>query len=627
MYTCTAHRAQPQAWPWPWARTGTGTVSLPLFYADKHIVAMAELTIADPLDGDVAAIAVAGFVSAVTPTTMEHPALGIGSDSDEEPTYVPSGPDLLSSPYDGARALPALLGWRADVVRPGCDSELLRLQQDHTISMMQLRHEQQLSDQRHVARRAEKVLRTEGRRREKAFAAMVEERDALAASLSRASEQLTQLTEQHALLKRAHARQARELEAARVQAASETSGNEATTLALRQRSEEATTRAAESERVVAELRKELAASQLARQDLQRSVSEGQEALQKAWRDASSAMAAKELLAERVAIHQREAERREDAVRVAAEASHKREDDLRETCAALAAAREQRNQAAREAEADRLSAAETRDALQASEEQVAASEVRISAAERRAVEERFAREKLEHHFDEFRHRQVSARAASQRRMVLILVASARRLCALGFAKWVAAAAAWLATEARAAAVHSLNEVRRVDLARRELLTSLDARDIALFRAMVLGSAVFGALDRVLCAVSAAAAFAHWQRCVLVDSRCVVNWQRLVGRAELVPRLLHRVGEPPGWRLLLRQRTERVRASTQPYLARTWRHCKQGYEGRRWCRLVFALWRQWTCCRLLREQGMVAEARHASLFVSPAPWWEAGGGDAA
>ena len=49
----------------------------------------------------------------------------------------------------------------------------------------------------------------------------------------------------------------------------------------------------------------------------------------------------------------------------------------------------------------------------------------------------------------------------------------------------------------------------------------------------------------------------------------------------------------------------------------------YESARRCRIVFALWRQWTCCRLLREQGMVAEARHASLYVSPAPWWEAGG----
>lgn len=571
--------------------------------------------VSEPLEAETAAIAVAGFV--------EHTGLGgIASDSDEDASFVAGGPELYggSDIYgDGARALPAF----ADLNRPGADPEFLRLQQDHAISMLQLRHEQQLNDQRHIARRTEKALRTEGRRREKAFAAMVEERDALAASLARASDQLTQVTEQHALLKRANARQARDLEAARVQAASDTSGNEATTRALQQRLEEATARAAESERVVAEVRKELAASQLARQDLQRSVTDGQEALQKAWRDTSAAAAAKELLAERVAIHQREAERREDALRLAAETSQKREDELRETCAALAAAREQRNQAAREAEADRLLAAETRDALQASEEQVAASEMRIGAAERRAAEERFAREKLEQHFDEYRRRQMSARAASQRRMVLILVASARRLCALGFARWVAAAAALLANEVRSQAARSLEEARRVDVARRELMTALDARDIALYRAMVLGTSVFGALDRTLCTLHVAAAFSDWQRCVLVDSRCILNWQRLVQRAELEPRLLQRVGERPGWRLLLRQRTEHVHASTYPSLARTRRRCKQDYESARRCRIVFALWRQWTCCRLLREQGMVAEARHASLYVSPAPWWEAGG----
>ena len=116
-------------------------------------------------------------------------------------------------------------------------------------------------------------------------------------------------------------------------------------------------------------------------------------------------------------------------------------------------------------------------------------------------------------------------------------------------------------------------------------------------------------------------------MLVHARSARRWHALVGRAELEPRLYRWVGSGrPSWRLVLRQRSERVLASSVPGCARGMRRCRSAYDGRRLCRVVFLQWRLWTQGRLLDEQCTVAEARHAALHVSPAPWWEAGRDDA-
>lgn len=283
------------------------------------------------MEGDVAALAIAGFSDA----TVLDGAIGSGDDSND----------------DDDAALSEIVAFRPPLV-PGADLKLARLQCEHELSMMELRHEKEVTALRQDLRRLQRQHRGELRRSDKVISALADERDGLTCKLEEANAAISQLSDRHAAVRRADARHREQLTLSRSQAAAEASTSEVTIASLRERLDEVMSRGALNERSLTELRRELEAANLSNQDLQRSVNEGREALQTAWRDASSATAAKDILAERVTMYEQQVERLKESKQLAEAAVQARTDELRDACAALAAAREQRNQAARDADQSR-----------------------------------------------------------------------------------------------------------------------------------------------------------------------------------------------------------------------------------------------------------------------------------
>ena len=569
--------------------------------------------------------------------------------------YDDSSDDFASllEPIDGSG------GYSLQALYPQADRELVRLESEHAISMMELRHEQEITALRQDAREQLRRLRAEVRRRDKALTALTDERDTLAAQLASTSAELAPYPAQLAAARRSDAKHKQQLATTRLQAEHERASLEQSMQALRERLElaaaterasleqsmqaqrerlelaaaterasleqrlevlrerlepqlaAATARATESERTAAELRKELEAAHLAHADAQRSAAEAREKLQGAWLEASRATAASELLAERVAMLQRESERLGEQLGLAHQAEQQRSEELRETCAALAGVREQRNQLAREAEASRLAEVEARDELAAGLELAGAGEARVGAAERRTLEEHEARVQAEGRLMQHVEEQRATRSLQQRRMLALLLRASRVQMALGLTKWKAGVAAVDALDARRASREAAELTAAVRQELQEHRRAVDMRDFISSRGRALNGAIRSALDGAYARHSATAAFGRWALATSVQARCAERWASLSQRAE-------RAGaERAPWRLLLSQRRRLLKLQT--------RRCQtdhaQQHDDARLSRAVFVVWRLSTQVGVLRELIAAEEGRYAPVHVGPDPWWEA------
>ena len=583
-------------------------------------------------EGDAMAFANAGLIDAASMSIQSSPSASAD-------LYDSSSDDFgsLLEPIDGGGGSLTPGGYSLQAQYPQADRELVRLESEHAISMMELRHEQEITALRQDAREQLRQLRAEVRRRNKALTALTDERDTLAAQLASTSAELAPYPAQLAAARRSDAKHKQQLATTRVQAEHERTNLEQSTQALRERLElaaaterasleqrlealrerlepqlaAATARATESERTAAELRKELEAAHLAHADAQRSVAEAREKLQGAWLEASRATAASELLAERVAMLQRESERLGEQLGLAHRAEQQRSEELRETCAALAGVREQRNQLAREAEASRLAEAEARDELAAGLELAGAGEARVGAAERRTLQEHEARVQAEGQLMQHVEEQRATRSLQQRRMLTLLLRASRVQMALGFTKWKAGVAAVDALDARHASREAAELTAAVRHELQEQRRAVDTRDFLSTRGRALNGAILSALDGAYARYSAAAAFGRWALATSVQARCAEQWASLSQRAE-------RAGaERAPWRLLLSQRRRLLKLQT--------RRCQtdhaQQHADTRLSRAVFVVWRLSTQVGVLRELIAAEEGRYAPVHVGPGPWWEA------
>ena len=586
---------------------------------------------------------------------------------DEATMSIPSTPSASADLYDDSSDDFASLlepidgsgGYSLQALYPQADRELVRLESEHAISMMELRHEQEITALRQDAREQLRRLRAEVRRRDKALTALTDERDTLAAQLASTSAELAPYPAQLAAARRSDAKHKQQLATTRLQAEHERASLEQSMQALRERLElaaaterasleqsmqaqrerlelaaaterasleqrlealrerlepqlaAATARATESERTAAELRKELEAAHLAHADAQRSAAEAREKLQGAWLEASRATAASELLAERVAMLQRESERLGEQLGLAHQAEQQRSEELRETCAALAGVREQRSQLAREAEASRLAEVEARDELAAGLELAGAGEARVAAAERRTLEEHEARVQAEGRLMQHVEEQRATRSLQQRRMLALLLRASRVQMALGLTKWKAGVAAVDALDARRASREAAELTAAVRQELQEQRRAVDMRDFISSRGRALNGAIRSALDGAYARHSATAAFGRWALATSVQARCAERWASLSQRAE-------RAGaERAPWRLLLSQRRRLLKLQT--------RRCQtdhaQQHDDARLSRAVFVVWRLSTQVGVLRELIAAEEGRYAPVHVGPDPWWEA------
>ena len=605
-------------------------------------------------EGDAMAFANAGLIDAASMSIQSSPSASAD-------LYDSSSDDFgsLLEPIDGGGGSLTPGGYSLQAQYPQADRELVRLESEHAISMMELRHEQEITALRQDAREQLRQLRAEVRRRNKALTALTDERDTLAAQLASTSAELAPYPAQLAAARRSDAKHKQQLATTRVQAehertnleqsmqalrerlelaaAAERASLEQSTQALRERLElaaaterasleqrlealrerlepqlaAATARATESERTAAELRKELEAAHLAHADAQRSVTEAREQLQGAWLEASRATAASELLAERVAMLQRESERLGEQLGLAHRAEQQRSEELRETCAALAGVREQRNQLAREAEASRQAEVEARDELAAGLELASAGEAGVGAAERRTLQEHEARVQAEGQLMQHVEEQRATRSLQQRRMLTLLLRASRVQMALGFTKWKAGVAAVDALDARHASREAAELTAAVRHELQEQRRAVDTRDFLSTRGRALNGAILSALDGAYARYSAAAAFGRWALATSVQARCAEQWASLSQRAE-------RAGaERAPWRLLLSQRRRLLKLQT--------RRCQTDYAQQhadtRLSRAVFVVWRLSTQVGVLRELIAAEEGRYAPVHVGPGPWWEA------
>jgi hypothetical protein len=561
---------------------------------------------------------------------------------DEEAFYTGYAEDeLLYAPTvgsDGSSDYEDILDDDGDTGQSrGTDFELARMQSEHAMSMVTMRHQQELTDIHEAARQREKGLRHEVRRRDKALRALAHERAEASTRLTGLETERSHLAAQVAALQKANARQTQHLAALRAQVAADKTAVEARAAVQQERLEEANERAYKGERAASELRREVEAANLARQEAERAAAEARDALQGAWRDLGSATAAKELMAERVALLRAQLHKLDEGAHLAVSSAQQRETELREACAALAATREQRNQAAREAEACRVTAAEASEDLHRSSELMASSEARVAAAERKAVHESMGRQRAEKKLADEAAAQRAARSGRQRRMLGLLLAATRGQCAIGFARWLAAAAAIDAAGARKLARAEAAGGREREAETRGALEALEARDGFIKRVAALGGSWLGACERWLTMRGAAAILSRWAAYVRAQERCERRWANLVKAAELDVSLLKRrgIGHPGvagferAWprRLLLHQRAERLRA----FYKRGYARCRRGsyYDSGRVRRAVFVLWRLWVRGELLTEHCDAIEARDAGLHVAGRqPWWELerGGGPA-
>ncbi|KOO22479.1 hypothetical protein Ctob_001454 [Chrysochromulina tobinii] len=492
--------------------------------------------------------------------------------------YDDSSDDFASllEPIDGS-------GGSLQALYPQADRELVRLESEHAISMMELRHEQEITALRQDAREQLRRLRAEVRRRDKALTALTDERDTLAAQLASTSAELAPYPAQLAAARRSDAKHKQQLATTRLQAEHERASLEQSMQALRERLElaaateranleqsmqvlrerlelaaaterasleqsmqaqrerlelaaaterasleqrlealrerlepqlaAATARATESERTAAELRKELEAAHLAHADAQRSAAEAREKLQGAWLEASRATAASELLAERVAMLQRESERLGEQLGLAHQAEQQRSEEVQ--------------------------------------------------------------------------------------------------MALGLTKWKAGVAAVDALDARRASREAAELTAAVRQELQEQRRAVDMRDFISSRGRALNGAIRSALDGAYARHSATAAFGRWALATSVQARCAERWASLSQRAE-------RAGaERAPWRLLLSQRRRLLKLQT--------RRCQtdhaQQHDDARLSRAVFVVWRLSTQVGVLRELIAAEEGRYAPVHVGPDPWWEA------
>ena len=194
----------------------------------------------------------------------------------------------------------------------------------------------------------------------------------------------------------------------------------------------------------------------------------------------------------------------------------------------------------------------------------------------------------------------------------------------FVRWLAAAEAVDASHARRAARAAADETAAARAEQALAQASCDTRDVLLFRGRRLNAAWMRILDDAYSLSGAAAAFGRWALAARVHGYCAARWAALAQRAALSPGVLRTSAEGRrGWRLLLRQRAERVRA--HPAHRHRLRRCQTAHAEQRAnvrvCHTVFAAWRLATQIQVLREQLRVTEARYAPVHVGPDAWWEA------
>lgn len=567
---------------------------------------------------------------------------------------------------------------------PGVEEELARRHTEHAISMASIQYERQLDELTAkltaIARQREKALRQaqrhEVRRRDKAIKALVAERDAFAARAAAAEAELEEAAEEKRLAaevselqgqlaasRRSVAKHQKQVAAterqvaatekqvaavekrlteAKAHAAAERSTFEVRLAAQQERLEDVSTRCLRAEQAEAELRREIEAHALKEHDLERSLGEVRDKLDARTRELSAAVAEASLEKERVALLHREVEKLDESAKRAHAPTAQLQAEVRELSAALAAAREQRNQASREAENSRVHAAEASDDLQRSAEMVAATETRVAHAEKRAMQEAVGRQRAETHIQDLVVAQQQARSRRQKRMLAVLIRASRMQAMFGFTRWLAAIAAWDAEDARGVARRANQQAEVREETRRALVTALELRNAHGDRAASLGAAWLSCSHWWIASRGASAALARWAAATHAEMRCVRRWERLLKAMELAPRLLtlpplpagpqavhtaaghaHPSGGvrrlPPTSRMVLRVRTERLRA----FHKRGFYRCKETYfDTGRIRRAIFVLWRQWVRGELLAEAEVVAEARKDGLHVASGRqhWWE-------
>jgi hypothetical protein len=498
---------------------------------------------------------------------------------------------------------------------PGADLELARLHAEHTISMMELRHEREVHALRQDARSQERSLRRELRQRDKMLATLAQERSELTAALGESQRSLSRLGEQYAALNRKDMRHQQQLATSSAQMAAERASFDARLTSQRERLDEASARAAAGEQAASDARRELEKCRAECHEMSLRLSEAQSALESGRKELSNVSTAKAVLEERVREHEHALARLEDAGQLSEQMSRAREEELRATCTALATAREQRNQAAREADACRVGEVEAREALGCSSEELGALEARVQVAEQRVADEVRQRQEAEDRLtltESERHVEFVRR---QHRMIRVLRALVRAQRALGFARWASSVSALHARESADARLGLLAEME-------SMRASMDVRDRLLYNARSVGRVCLSSLDTGMRTYAAADAFYSWARAATEIERSKAQnaalWMGLVRRAQLCPEVAATARARPSWRLILKQRVERVRAhSSHP----EWRCCRQARDTAHLSRSVLDAWRLWAESQRLHEECAAAEARHACIHVTPVPWWEA------
>ena len=333
------------------------------------------------------------------------------------------------------------------------DWQLTRAETEHALSLATMRHEYELSNHRHAARRAQQELRQELRRQRKAMAALVLERDELHAQLvavqseasnqSRALEASVQrhatVVERLAAVERSGAQHQRQLAATRAQAEAQREGFEAAAAMQRERLTEETARAEAAGRVSEQLRAQVDALKVERLDLLRWQEDAREKLSTGAERLASTASEKEVIAERLAGALREVERLDASARAAADVASARAVEVQQLSAALAAAREQRNQASRDADRCRSQLEDAHEEAARVEERTIEVQSRSGDAERRLQAALDARGQAEAALEQATVQRRWEREARQRRMLRLLLRAARSLRALGFWRWRAATA--------------------------------------------------------------------------------------------------------------------------------------------------------------------------------------------
>ena len=619
--------------------------------------------------------AVAG-ITTTDPVLYSITHQGSDDDSDYEGLLDPEADadSLLLGQQPSSAALHA--HHQAGLV-PGVDLHLARLQQDHNVSLLSLRHERELDDlaasaqqqmkvmQQKIAAQQQKIatqqqqlaaqqeqmavqqqqmttqlqhVQKRAKACAKALRAVTQERDAQAARAAAAEAEVPPLAEQLTALRSRDEKQSQQVTALKqqvtglkTQVAAERQTFEVRVAAQQERLEDLSTRCLQGEQQVVALRTELETAHLGKQEAETLFAQTKEALDTARKEASAGSASASLEKERVGLLQREVEKQADDAERHKRALVQREAELREVTAALAAAREQRNQAARDADFSRVSAAEASDDLQRSTELAAASESRVAHAERKAAHEAMGRQRAEQLVEDAALQAQAARSQRQKRMLRILLRVTRVQLSLGFIRWVAAAAALDATAARERAGSTLKAADSREEARAALLRALELRNVQAVKAAGFGSAWLASFSEQYLRRAASAALARWSWRARAEARCIKSWEALVRAADREPRLRCLPPLPTGPQAV---RTTGPASHTVRRLAPSWRallyqrtqrfrayhrrgfyRCKASYyDSGRVRRAIFVVWRLYAQGQLSAQMHVVEEARRRGLHVA-------------